>query len=246
MTIGQVLPYQPAGKAGNALAVRPIGLADEHGQLLRQVAARAEAVLAEAAADRWPATELEALLGYLRWEILRQVGDEELLLFPACEAPARLDRLARDHARLRACIEALEHAGGDGTRSLEMLVTAIRDFLRQLELHMAAEEDTLAAAACRGGALATTALGAHPHDWYPLTEGPVIDLDALPPEQAVAAAVERLRQLRPGERVELLSRSDPCPVWQRMDELAPRRYGFDYLEDGPDHWRVRVTARERE
>ena len=65
-------------------------------------------------------------------------------------------------------------------------------------------------------------------------------------EQAVAAAVERLRQLRPGERVELRSRRDPCPVWERMDELAPRRYGFVYLEDGPDHWQVRVTRRERD
>lgn len=245
MTISQVPRYQPDGGAGNEFPVRPIGLADEHGQLLRQVAARAEAVLAEAAAGCWPAAELEALLGYLRGEILRQVGDEELLLFPAYGAPARLDRLARDHARLRAGVEALEHAGGDGARSPGMLVSAVRDFLRQLELHMAAEEDVLAVAGRPGGALATTALGAHPHDWYPLTEGPVIDLDALPPEQVVAAAVERLRQLRPGECVELRSRCDPCPVWQRMDELARRRYGFVYLEDGPDHWRVRVTHREQ-
>ncbi|MDR3036012.1 MAG: hemerythrin domain-containing protein [Kitasatospora sp.] len=247
MTISQLLPYQPAGRTGNALPVRPIGLADEHGQLLRQVAARAEAVLAEAAADHWPAAELKALLGYLREEILRQVGDEELLLFPAYGAHhARLDRLAHDHARLRASVEALEHAGGDGARSPEMLVTAVRDFLRQLELHMVAEEDILTVSGRPGGALATTALGAHSHDWYPLTEGPVIDLDALPAEQAVAAAVERLRQLRPGECVELRSGSDPCPGWERMDELAPRRYGFVYLENGPDHWRVRVTHRERE
>jgi uncharacterized protein (DUF2249 family) len=246
MAISQVPPYLPAGGAGNAHPARPIGLADEHAQLLQQVAARAEGVLTAAAAGRWPGPELEALLGYLREEILRQVGGEELLLFPAYGAPARLDRLTRDHARLRACIEALEHAGNDGTRSLEMLVTAIRDFLRQLELHMAAEEDILDVSGRPGGALPTTALGAHPHDWYPLTEGPVIDLDALPPEQAVAAVTERLLQLRRGEDVELRSRSDPFPVWQRMDEVAPLRYGFVYLEDGPDHWQVRVTRRGRE
>jgi uncharacterized protein (DUF2249 family) len=245
MAISQVPQFQPAGGAGNAHPVRPIDLAGEHGQLWRQVAARAEAVLAKAAADRWPAPELEALLGYLHGEILRHVAGEELLLFPAYGARARLGRLARDHARLRTSIEALEHAGGDGTRSPEILVTAVREFLRQLELHMAAEEDILAVSGRPGGALATTALGAHPHDWYPLTEGPVIDLDALPPAQSVAAAVERLRQLRQGEDVELRSRSDPFPVWQRMDELAPRRYGFVYLQDGPDHWRVRVTRRDQ-
>jgi uncharacterized protein (DUF2249 family) len=248
MTVSQVPPYPPAGVAGKTRPARPIGLADEHGELLRQVAARAEAVLAEAAADRWPGPQLEALLGYLRGEILRQVGGEELLLFPAYEAPAqldRLDRLARDHARLRACIEALEHAGDDGTRSLEMLVTTVRDFLRLLELHMSAEEDILAVSGRPGGALPTTALGAHPHDWYQLTEGPVIDLDALPPEQAVEAVTERLLQLGRGEDVELRSGSDPFPIWQRMDEVAPLRYGFVYLEDGPDHWQVRVTRRER-
>ena len=36
---------------------------------------------------------------------------------------------------------------------------------------------------------ATDALGRHLHQWYPLTEGRVIDLDALPLGQAVAAAV---------------------------------------------------------
>jgi uncharacterized protein (DUF2249 family) len=43
----------------------------------------------------------------------------------------------------------------------------------------------------------------------------------------------------------LWSRSDPFPVWQRINELVSGRYGFVYLEDGPAHWRVLVTRREQ-
>jgi uncharacterized protein (DUF2249 family) len=47
----------------------------------------------------------------------------------------------------------------------------------------------------------------------------------------------------PGEQVELQSGSDPHPVWRRMDRMDPAGYGFLYLQDGPDRWRVQVTRR---
>ena len=50
---------------------------------------------------------------------------------------------------------------------------------------------------------ATGVLGGRPHEWYPLTEGPVIDLGALPAGQAVAAAVARLLRLGGGGQVAL-------------------------------------------
>jgi uncharacterized protein (DUF2249 family) len=237
---------QPAERAGGSSANRTVGLADEHGQLLRQVAVRAQALLAAAAAGRWPAPELEALLGYLRSEVMRQATDEEILLFPGRRDASEFSRLARDHARLRAAVEALERAAGYGGESLATLAAIVRDLLSQLELHLAVEEAMLGAS-CDGrcNVPATTALGAHPHEWFPLTEGRIIDLDGLPPDQAVQAAAERLLRLGRGEDVELWSRSDPFPVWQRVDGLAPGRYGFVYLQDGPDHWRVLVTPREQ-
>jgi uncharacterized protein (DUF2249 family) len=221
-------------------------LADEHAELLMQVASRAEALLAEVEAGRWPAQELQALLGYLRAELLRQVVDEEQLLFPDHGAPAGLARLAGEHARLRARIEALEDtpAGGRGSRT--RLARAVRDLVRQIEDHLATEEAVLGASEVPGTIPATTALGGHPHEWYPLTEGPVIDLDALSPGEATDAAVDRVLRLHRGEQVELRSASDPYPVWQRIDELAAGRYGFAYLEDGPRCWRLQVTRREEE
>jgi uncharacterized protein (DUF2249 family) len=106
-----------------------------------------------------------------------------------------------------------------------------------------AEEELLASERAPHSVPATAALGSHPHAWYTLTEGPVIDLDALSQDQAVAAAVDRLLRLRRGEQVELQSSTDISPVWREMDQLSPGGYWFVSLQDGPDRWRMRVTRR---
>ena len=32
-------------------------------------------------------------------------------------------------------------------------------------------------------------------------------------------------------------------VWRQLDVLSPGGYGFAYLQDGPDRWRMQVTRR---
>ena len=221
-----------------------LDLVGEHALLLRQVAVRAEALLAVAGAGRSPSAELEALVGYLRAEILRQAADEEQLLFPGRGGPTGLARLAGDHAQLRAQIEALEYATSDGAGSPARLASAVRDLVRHVAEHLATEEAVLGTSGGRNTIPATTALGGRPHEWYPLTEGQVVDLDALPPGEATDAAVDRVLRLEHGAQVELQSASDLYPVWRRIDELTAGRYGFAYLEDGPSRWRLQVTRRE--
>lgn len=221
----------------------PLTLADEHALLLSQVTIRAKDLFAVTAEDRWPARELQVLLGYLRAEVLGQDADEERLLFPTGTSPG-ISGLAREHARLRAAIETLERvAHGESTWSPAELAAATQDLLHQLERHFRAGEAQLAAAGAPGKVPATTVLGGHPHEWYPLTEGPVIDLDALPAGQAVGAAIHRLLRLGRGEHVELQAGADPYLVWEQLDELIPGGYGFVYLQDGPDRWRMQVTRR---
>jgi uncharacterized protein (DUF2249 family) len=223
----------------------PRTLADEHALLLGQVAARAGKLLAVVSRGGWPGAELAALAGYAQAEVLRHASDEERLLFPAGRSEAAT-RLARDHARLRAGTELLARAAsGEQLLSPCELTAATRDLVAQLERHMHAEEKTLAAQRAPDSVPATVALGSHPHRWYPLTEGPVIDLDALPPGQAVAAAVDRLLRARRGEHVELRSGTDISPVWREMDHLSPGRYEFAVLQEGPDRWRMQVTRRSR-
>lgn len=222
---------------------RPRTLADEHALLLAQVASRAGQVLAAIAEGRWPAQELQALAGYLRAELLRHAADEEWLLFPARHPAPAFARLARDHARLRAATEILEQAADAGPHPSAPVAAVTRDLLDQLRRHLAAEELALAAADAPAKVPATTGPGSRQHEWYQLTEGPVIDLDELPPDEVTDAAVDRVMRLHPCEQVELRSARDPEAVWQRIDQLSPGRYGFAYLQDGPAQWRVQVTRR---
>jgi uncharacterized protein (DUF2249 family) len=240
-TVHEIPGHGAARSAVPAAGGQPLTLAQEHALLLEQVAGRARDVLAAIDGGRWPARELQALVGYLRAEVLRQTADQEWL-FPAHQPGEDFTRLVREHVRLRAATEVLEQAApGEDRSSLTQLAAATRDLLAQLERHLAAEEQVLAAAGQPGTAPGVSA--GRRHEWYPLTEGPVVDLDALPSGQVVDAAVDRLLRLRRGEQVELHSSRDPWPVWQRMDDLYPGRYGFAYLQEGPERWRVQVTRR---
>jgi uncharacterized protein (DUF2249 family) len=228
-------------RAARATGGPLLTLADEHALLLSQVAIRAGDLLTAISEDRWPARELQALVGYLHAEVLRQASDQEWL-FPAHQAGEGFSQLARDHVRLRGDTEILTQAAFEGTGSRAELVAATHDLLAQLERHFAAEERLLTTAGAPGTTPGITAAGRR-HEWYPVTEGPVIDLDMLPSAQVADAVVDRLLRLRSGEEVELLSDRDPVRVWRRMDDLLPGWYGFEYLQDGPERWRVRVTRR---
>ncbi|MEV4078283.1 hemerythrin domain-containing protein [Nonomuraea fuscirosea] len=215
-------------------------LTTEHAHLLTQITDRARGVLQIASQNRWPSRELTALARYLRTELIRQLTDEERLLFPAHEATPELSRLARDHARLRACVDIIAAAArGRGTRSPAQIATTVRDLLTQLHNHLTTEQTTLTAPG--RPTISTAALGACPHRWYPLTEGPAIDLDALPAERLLEAISDRLHRLPRGEHLDLCARTDPGKL---CDALAGEDdYGFAYLACGPDQWQVRVTHR---
>jgi uncharacterized protein (DUF2249 family) len=222
-----------------SLSGTELTLTDEHALLLSQVTARAGYVLTALGNGRQPIAELDALASYARAEVLRQARDEEALMFRAATAQ-EASGLARDHARLRSATDMLARvAAGEQPLSSGQVAAAARDFVAQLERHLRAEEKLLACRDVQG----TVALGGHRHEWYPLTEGSRVDLDALPREQAIAAAVDRLLRMRPGEQVELRSGTDLDPVWREVSELSPGRYRFAVLEDGPPRWRMRVTRR---
>jgi uncharacterized protein (DUF2249 family) len=222
-----------------------VSLHDEHAMLVREVTMRAQAVTAEADQGSWPQAQLRELLNYLHLEVLRQLVDEEWLLFRVVRhAPGELDRLSRDHLEIRLAIEVLDQAAANGGSpdglSLQQLSATTRDLLALLERHLAAESGLAIAGQV---APATASLGAQPHEWYALTEGPVIELDKLPGEQGADAALARLLRLQPTERVEISSSGDPSPLWQRLFASDPGGYGIEYLERGPKQWRVEITRR---
>ena len=228
---------EPAGGGPPALTLRA-----EHDLLLREVTARAESVLSEAAAGRWPQQQLQELLDYLHLEVLRHIIDEEWLLFRMSHhAPEDLAPLRQDHLDLRGTIEELADMAGRGADgSATELSRTTRNLLVRLDSHIRAEQDLLTA---HGDVPSTASLGRRPHAWYDLTEGPVINLAELPGPLGVDAVMSRLLRLRRGEQVELRADTDPAPVWHRLAMADPGGYGFSYLARGPEQWRVQITRR---
>lgn len=227
-------------------------LADEHAELLSQVTLRADAVL-DAARAGWPADELAALLDYLHYELIDQVSTEEWQLLPLADRTAnrpQIDRIGRDHTRLRAGVEVLDQAAAApaGSRDVRQVATLIRDLVTQLGLHLRAEEAALAVADETGEitAAAGVAASARPHAWYPLTEGSLVDMDLLPAEEAEQAVLARLGRLQPGEALELRTSTRPDGLWRRIGQAGHRDYGWVVLEGGPPHWRVHITRRDSE
>lgn len=217
-------------------------LAAEHAGLLREVSARCEAVTSAVGPDHWPTNELHRLLDYLHVEVLQQVVDEEWLLFRDWHhAGDTVQQLRAEHADLRRGVEELTDAAtGASQLSTGELATLISSLLRTLGEHFRAEQELLHDPQ---DAPSTSSLGAVPHEWYVLTEGPVIDLSALPGRPGVDAVLGRLLRLGSGDHVELIAASDPRPLWRRLAAADPDGYGFSHVEHGPPRWRVEIERR---
>jgi uncharacterized protein (DUF2249 family) len=84
------------------------------------------------------------------------------------------------------------------------------------------------------------------HLWFPLTEGPELDLDVLPREFAHRAALERFSRLRPGQHLLMRSSCEVESLWTVLASAQPGEFRWAYLEEGPERWCVEVTRRQGE
>ena len=219
-------------------------LAEEHAVLRQAVYARAEPVVRAAEVGNWPTTELSELVNYLQLEVLRQITDEEWLLFSnAGQAGDELAALRRDHLELRLTVDRMtEAATARSTFTAAQLAAVTRDLLEQLDAHLSAEEQQLTIAG--NIPASTTSRGSQPHEWYALTEGAVIDVDRLPRPDGADAVFDRLLRLRPDEQVTIASNTDPSPLSRRLSYANPGGYGVALTRKGP-RWEMEIVKRRR-
>jgi uncharacterized protein (DUF2249 family) len=222
-------------------------LADEHAVLLHEVRHRERAVRAALGAGGWPDREIEALVAYLRYEVLDQAANEERLLFPLTSEGRtgnRMRGLVDDHVQLRDLTDDLVAAGtaDDARRDPRALVDLLDDVEELLDRHMRAEQALLSPTTTDG--VESYRRPFRCHLWFPLTEGSELDLDVLPPEFAHRAALERFSRLRPGERLRVRSGRELESLWNVLACGRPGEFGWAYLQEGPDQWRVEVTRRD--
>lgn len=222
-------------------------LADEHTVLQREVERRGQRVLDVLGEGRWPAEEVQGLLGYLRYEVLDQAVNEERLLYPLTEegfADPRIQQLVDDHVQLRDMADRLAELvdGTDGERDAERLTGTMQELRERLDRHLRNEQQVLQPVADTG--VEPIRQPFRSHEWYALTEGSVVDMDRLPRAFGHSAVLDRLARMRPGERLEISSGAR----LRTLQELLSRRgmadvYGWAYLEEGPQRWRAEVTRR---
>jgi uncharacterized protein (DUF2249 family) len=223
-------------------------LADEHAVLLHEVRRRERAVRAALGTGRWPAAEIDGLVAYLRYEVLDQAANEELLLFPLTAegfANGGVHALVEDHVHLRDLTDQLAAAGPAGGDEDDpgALVELLDDLEKFLDRHMRTEQAVLATATTDG--VESLRRPFRCHLWFPLTEGSELDMDVLPRKFAHRAALERISRLRPGERLLVRSGRELGSLWNVLACGQPGEFGWAYLDEGPEQWRVEVTRRAR-
>lgn len=71
----------------------------------------------------------------------------------------------------------------------------------------------------------------------------VLDVRALPPARRHDLIFSRLAELDRGDAITLVNDHDPKPLRYQLDATQPDTYSWDYVERGPEAWRVRIAKR---
>ncbi len=73
-----------------------------------------------------------------------------------------------------------------------------------------------------------------------MDKGTVLDVRQLPPPQRHTLIFDSYEKLNGGEGFILVNDHDPKPLYYQFQAERPGEVSWDYLERGPDVWRVRI------
>jgi uncharacterized protein (DUF2249 family) len=71
-----------------------------------------------------------------------------------------------------------------------------------------------------------------------------LDVRQLPPPQRHALIFDTCGKLPVGNAVILVNDHDPKPLYYQFEAERPGEFGWEYVEAGPETWRVRITRRK--
>lgn len=74
-----------------------------------------------------------------------------------------------------------------------------------------------------------------------LTVTPTVDVRQIAPPNRHPVIFSTFSSLGANEAMELVNDHDPRPLYFQFQEQLPGRFAWDYLQSGPDLWRVRIT-----
>jgi len=256
-----------ATSAADAQAVEAVK--DHHAQLAGALAVQVEALIDAAARSDLPGAGVaaEALVGWCRAELIPHALAEEQTMYPmAHEDPrARLlvDAMLAEHGDLVMLVEAVQHATGP------VRAAASAQALRTLfDSHLVKENEQILPLLAGSSEVSLAdilvgmheLLGGHDHDYSTETQPtggcggecgcgeqdpagvlPELDARAVPHAIRHATIFGALDSVGPGSGMVLVAPHDPLPLLAQLEERSPGVFSVDYLEQGPEAWRVRFV-----
>lgn len=71
--------------------------------------------------------------------------------------------------------------------------------------------------------------------------GTKVDVREVAPRDRHPLIFSSFRSLGLGETMELINDHDPKPLYYQLQAEMPGQFGWDYLQSGPDVWRVLIA-----
>ena len=68
-----------------------------------------------------------------------------------------------------------------------------------------------------------------------------LDVRVIPPREKHPTIFHTFDALEPGSSFILVNDHDPFPLRYQFEAERPGQFGWDYLEQGPQVWRVRIS-----
>ena len=68
-----------------------------------------------------------------------------------------------------------------------------------------------------------------------------LDVRVIPPREKHPTIFQTFESLAPGGALVLVNEHDPFPLRYQFEAERPGQFGWDYLEQGPQVWRVRIS-----
>lgn len=73
-----------------------------------------------------------------------------------------------------------------------------------------------------------------------MSTDPKLDVRSEPPARRHELIFSTFGALEAGTAFELVNDHDPKPLWYQLSAEHPDQFTWDYLESGPEVWRVRI------
>lgn len=243
---------------------------DHHAAMAGALELKGEALLAAARSGEVQAFRRaqEALVAWCRTELVPHALAEERTLYAAAsehpDAKLLVTAMLAEHAEIVSLVDQVEHGpdvvavvGATGALRRLIALHLVKENEQVLPLLVASPRDDVASlldgmheliGGAPDGERAEESTGSAGHGGHGCQCGekdgdgfPELDVQTIPHAIRHATLFGALDALTVGAGVIFRATHDPVPLLRQLEERAPGGYQVDYLERGPEEWRLQFV-----